>query len=188
MSKPIYTNEVYSNFLEARRLPMNVVDYLYKNSENLWKLLYYPQSTLGQPNVSNSNKAKMISKVSSVDQSAFQVFFDTYTTDAMVSANAQLRISVLEIKPINRTNAIVEIIIQCIVNNKASVIQTDTIPVENKAFAIAQEVVQALNGTEIEGLKGSLWLDKSQDGKTGIYKRGFSDNFSGYELIMSAYI
>lgn len=183
-----YTNTAYNSMFQARKLPMNIVDYLFDNAENLWKLLFYSQSTVNKPPVSNSDKSKMIARTASGDSSTCQVFFELFNTDATVQADAQLRLSVLEIKPINRTNTVVTVVIQCIVNNKASVVSTETVPIESKAFAIAQEVIKALNGAKLEGLKGSLWLDMAQDRGTGIRKVGYSDNFSGYEIVIGANI
>jgi hypothetical protein len=133
-------------------------------------------------------KADMIASDATGDLSGCQVFFELFNTDSTVLADAQLRLAILEIKPVNRTNIIVTVVVQCVVNNKATVISTDTVGVENKAFAIAQEVVTALNGTKLDGLKGSLWLDREQDRGTGIRKVGYSDNFSGYEIVFGAYI
>lgn len=183
-----YTNTAYNNMLQARRLPESIVNQLFDNADNLWKLLYYPQSTVGEPNVPDNIKADMIASTATGDLSNYQVFFELFNTDSTVLADAQLRLAVLEIKPVNRTNIVVTVVVQCIVNNKATVISTDTVAVENKAFAIAQEVVTALNGTELSGLKGALWLDMSQDRGTGIRKVSYSDNFSGYEIIFGAYI
>lgn len=183
-----YTNVAYNSFLEARKLPMNIVDYLFYNSQELWKLLYYPQSTLNQPDVSNSIKAKMIAKTATGDLSKYQVFFETYNTDATLLADAQLRVVVLEVQPTDRTHALVNILVQCIVSNKSSVISTDIAPVESKGFAIAQEVARVLNGAKLSGIKGALWLDRREDSRTGIRKVGYSDNFSGYEVLLGAYI
>lgn len=181
-------NEVYNSYLNVRQLPKRIVDHLYKNADEFWKLLYYSQSTINQPNVSNTIKKNMIATSSSGDNSDKQILFEVYTSDATISANAQVRISVLEVKPTNRTNGKITLLIQCIVNDKASVISTDISPVESKAFAIAQELIKELNGTEFEGLNGCLWLDKGQDGRTGLYKTAYGNGFSGYDLIMGAQV
>jgi len=183
-----YTNTAYNNMLQARRLPESIVNQLFDKADNLWKLLYYSQSTVGQPNVPDDIKANMIASTATGDLSNYQVFFELFNTDSTVLADAQLRLAVLEIKPVNRTNVVVTVVVQCVVNNKATVVSTDTVAVENKAFAIAQEVVTSLNGAELSGLKGALWLDMSQDRGTGIRKVSYSDNFSGYEIVFGAYI
>lgn len=69
-----YTNTAYNSMFQARKLPMNIVDYLFDNAENLWKLLFYSQSTVNKPPVSNSDKSKMIARTTSGDSSTCQVF------------------------------------------------------------------------------------------------------------------
>ena len=181
-------NDVYNSYLNARTLPKLIVDHLYKNNEEFWKLLKYSQSTVNVENVTKSEKNAMIATSSSGDLSAKQILFDIYTTDATITANAQVRISVLDVKPTNRTNGQLLLLIQCIVSNKESMIRTDVCPVESKAFAIAQELIKSLNGTDLEGLNGCLWLDEKQDRRTGIHKTTYGNNFSGYDLIFGAQV
>lgn len=181
-------NDVYNSYLNVRTLPKLIVDHLYKNNEEFWKLLKYSQSTVNVENVTKSEKNAMIATSSSGDLSAKQILFDIYTTDVTITANAQVRISVLDVKPTNRTNGQLLLLIQCIVSNKESMIRTDVCPVESKAFAIAQELIKSLNGTDLEGLNGYLWLDEKQDRRTGIHKTTYGNNFSGYDLIFGAQV
>jgi uncharacterized linocin/CFP29 family protein len=69
-----------------------------------------------------------------------------------------------------------------------AVINTNVSNVDNRATAIMQVLVQALNGLQLEGCKTPLNIDFSADRFTGVNSTFFNSEFSGYELIMSCYI
>ncbi|MEI6296314.1 MAG: hypothetical protein WCO84_01535 [bacterium] len=185
----LYVNNAYNSLYPVRQIPYKMIDYLFKNNTELWKLLYYSQSTLNQPLVSDTIKANMIANTSTGDLSKYQVFFQQYTTDATLSGDAQIRIEVVRVEmPNNRTDALVKILVQCIANNKAQVIATDKSPIDHRGFAMAQSIVESLNGTQLEGVKSQLFIDGSIDRQTGVYKTSFGDNFSGYEIIIDCWV
>lgn len=181
-------NNVYNSYYNVRSLPKLIIDHMIKNNEDFWILLANSQETINKPPLTLAQKKAMIATSASGDNSAKQILFDVYTSDATITANAQVRLSLLDIIPTNRTNGQIRFLIQCIVSNKESTIKTNVCPIENKAFAIAQELIKSLNGTRIEGLNGAFWLDSEQDRKTGIYKSTYGNSFSGYDLVFGAQV
>lgn len=182
------TSYAYNNYEAARKLPYTIMNYLFDNCDDLWKLLYYQDGTLGKPKVSNSIKKKMIAKTSEGNLDDYQVFFQFYTSDSTSKSNAQLRIQIISAESINRTDVICRIGFQCISDNKTMILSTDTSPVDNRAFAMAQSIIECLNGQQLECTKTPLFIDKSEDRYTNVAKQEFNNNYSGYVITMSCYI
>ena len=68
------------------------------------------------------------------------------------------------------------------------VVNTNVSNVDNRATAIMQCLVEALNGLKIEGLKTPLNIDFSQDRYSGVTSMYFNSEFSGYEVVMSCIV
>ena len=181
-------DNAYNNYAEARILPKRIVDYLFDNVPNLWKLLYYDKDPMNNGDLSNTEKAAMICKTSSGDTSKYNILFQHYSNEALKDATTQIRIEISRIDSINRTDALVRVLFQVIVNNKLMVVNTDVSNVDNRAMALTQCLVEALNGLKMENLKTPLNIDFSQDRYTGVTSVFFNSEFSGYELVMSCII
>ena len=185
MSSP---DTAYNNYLEARTLPKKIVDYLFYNAPNLWKLLHYTEDPDSKTDLTNNQKAKMICKTSNGDTSKYNILFQHYENEAMKDATTQIRIEIMKIDGINRTDAQVRILFQVIVNNKLMIVNTNVSNVDNRAMAITQELVKALNGTFIEGVKTPINIDYSIDRYTGVTSVMYNTEFSGYEVVMGCVI
>ena len=181
-------DNAYNNYSEARILPKKIVDYLFNNVPDLWRILYYPTDPDSNIDLTNSQKAKMICKTSSGDTSKYNILFQHYNNEAMKDATTQIRLEVMKITGLNRTDAQVRILFQVIVNNKLMIVNTKVSNVDNRAAAIMQILVEALNGTRIDGTKTPLNIDYSQDRYTGVESVYFNTEFSGYEVIMSCIV
>lgn len=182
------SSAAYNDYIGVRKLPSDIMDYLFNNCDELWKLLYYKGDTVGKPKVSNLDKKKMIAKSSGDNLDEYQVLFQFYTSDSSSKANSQLRIQVISAESTNRTDVLCRVGIQCIVNNKNMIVSTDESPIDNRALAMAQAVIQCLNGQKMEVSKTPLNIDKSIDRYSGITKYDFNNNFSGYIVTMSCYV
>lgn len=181
-------DNAYNNYLEARTLPKKIVNYLFDNVPDFWKLLYYENDPDNHTDLSNNKKAAMICKTSSGDTSKYNVLFQHYSNEALKDATTQVRIEVMKINSPNRTDAQVRVLFQIIVNNKLMVVNTKVSNVDNRAAAIMQCLVEALNGLKLEGLKTPLNIDFSQDRFSGVTSTFFNTEFSGYELVMSCIV
>ena len=53
-------DNAYNSYMEARTLPKKIVDYLFNNSPDFWKLLYYETDPDTKKDLTNTQKAKMI--------------------------------------------------------------------------------------------------------------------------------
>jgi hypothetical protein len=181
-------NNAYNNYSEARILPKKIVDYLFNNVPGLWKLLYYDVDPDSKKDLTNTQKAKMICKSSAGDTSKFNILFQHYNNEALTDATTQIRIEIMKIDSLNRTDAEVRVLFQVIVNNKLMVVNTNVSNVDNRAMAITQTLVEALNGTRLDGTKTPLNIDYSNDRLTGVTSVYFNTEFSGYEIIMSCIV
>ena len=181
-------NNAYNNYAEARILPKRIVDYLFANVPSLWKLLYYDEDPMNKADLTNAQKASMICKTSSGDTSKYNILFQHYANEAMKDATTQIRIEISRIDSVNRTDALVRVLFQVIVNNKLMVVNTDVSNVDNRAMALTQCLVEALNGLQLENLKTPLNIDFTQDRYTGVVSTFFNSEFSGYELVMSCIV
>ena len=181
-------DNAYNSYMEARTLPKKIVDYLFNNSPDFWKLLYYETDPDTKKDLTNTQKAKMICKTSSGDTSQYNVLFQHYNNDAMKDATTQVRIEIMKIDSLNRSDAQVRILFQVIVNNKLMVVNTKVSNVDNRATAIMQSLVESLNGLKLEGLKTPINIDFSQDRYSGVNETFFNSEFSGYEVVMSCIV
>jgi len=180
--------ESYNDYLGVRKLPSVVMNYLFNNCEELWKLLYYSGDTIGKENVQNSIKKSMISTGSSSGDENYQVMFQFFTKDSTSKANSQLRIQVISAESTNKTNVLCRLGIQCIVENGNMIIATDEARLDNRALAMAQAIIKSLNGQKLENAKTPLNIDKSIDRYSGVVKYDFNSSFSGYNITMSCYV
>lgn len=182
------SSAAYNDYMGVRKLPPDIMDYLFNNCDELWKLLYYKGDTVGEPNVPDAEKSAMIAKSSGGNLDEYQVLFQFFTSDSSSKANSQLRIQIVSAESTNRTDVLCRVGIQCIVNNKNMIVSTDESPLDNRALAMAQAVIQCLNGQRMETTKTPLNIDKSVDRYSGITKYDFNNNFSGYIITMSCYV
>lgn len=182
------SSAAYNDYSGVRKLPSDIMDYLFNNCDELWKLLYYKGDTVGEPNVPDEKKRDMVAKSSGGNLDEYQVLFQFFTSDSSSKANSQLRIQIVSAESPNRTDVLCRVGIQCIVNNKNMIVSTDESPLDNRALAMTQAVIQCLNGQRMETTKTPLNIDKSVDRYSGITKYDFNNNFSGYIITMSCYV
>ena len=181
-------DNAYNNYAEVRTLPKKIVDYLFNNVPEFWRLLHYETDPDNKKDLTNAQKAKMICKTSAGDTSKYNVLFQHFVDEAMKDATTQVRIEIMKIDSINRTDAQVRVLFQVIVNNKLMVINTNVSNVDNRAAAIMQCLVSSLNGLYLDGLKTPLNIDFSQDRYSGVNSTYFNTEFSGYEIVMSCVV
>lgn len=177
----------YNDILIARNLPKQIVDYLFSNSEEFWKLLKFSINPLSNPDLSDSEKRDMICK-SSFDTESYNVLFQKYTSDAIINAKTQVRVYIDNITYRDRTNVLVRIIFQIIVDNKEMIINTPYSPVDKRDIAISQTIISSLNGTTLPNAKSQLFINSNEDRYSGVQEESFNSNYSGVNLIMDVWI
>lgn len=186
-SKKMFSQVAYNDYSMTRDLPTLIVNYLFNNNQNIWKLLKYSESPLDEKDLTNKEKAEMICQ-SSFNTEEFNVLFQKYTVDAMIKAKSQIRVFIDDISSYGRTDALVRIIFQVIVNNNEMMITTPYSKNDKRDVAIMQEIVKTLNGVKLEKTKSQIFIDNNIDRFAGAEQVSYNSNYSGFQLTMDVWI
>lgn len=182
-----YEKTAYNDYSLIRDLPTIIINYLFENSPDFWKLLKYSQNPLSKPDLTNEEKSKMIGK-SSFDTEKYNVLFQKYTTDAVVKAITQVRVFVDNVSSYGRTNALARIIFQVVVNNNEMIINTPISKNDKRDVAIMQTIVQALNGVKLDKTKSQMFINNQIDRFAGAQQVSYNNDYSGFQLTMDVWI
>lgn len=177
----------YNNYILSRDLPTMIVNYLFENSPDFWKLLKYSQDPLSKEDLTNKEKSAMIGKTS-FDTEEYNVLFQRFTVDAIVKAKSQVRVYVDNISSYGRTDAMVRIIFEIIVNNTEMMISTPISKHDKRDVAIMQTIVQALNGVKLDKTKSQMFIDRDVDRYSGAQQVSYNNDYSGFQLTMDVWI
>ena len=182
-----YEKTAYNDYSLIRDLPTIIINYLFENSPDFWKLLKYSQNPLSKPDLTNEEKSKMIGK-SSFNTEKYNVLFQKYTTDAVVKAITQVRVFVDNVSSYGRTNALARIIFQVVVNNNEMIINTPMSKNDKRDVAIMQTIVQALNGVKVDKTKSQMFINNQIDRFAGAQQVSYNNDYSGFQLTMDVWI
>ena len=182
-----YEKTAYNDYSLIRDLPTIIINYLFENSPDFWKLLKYSQNPLSKPDLTNEEKSKMIGK-SSFNTEKYNVLFQKYTTDAVVKAITQVRVFVDNVSSYGRTNALARIIFQVVVNNNEMIINTPMSKNDKRDVAIMQTIVQALSGGKLNKTKSQLFINNQIDRFGGAQQVSYNNDYSGFQLTMDVWI
>ena len=186
-SKKMFSQVAYNDYSMTRDLPTLIVNYLFNNNQNIWKLLKYSENPLDGKDLTKKEKAEMICQ-SSFNTEEFNVLFQKYTVDAMIKAKSQIRVFIDDISSYGRTDALVRIIFQVIVNNNEMIITTPYSKNDKRDVAIMQEIVKTLNGVKLEKTKSQIFIDNDVDRFAGAEQVSYNSNYSGFQLTMDVWI
>lgn len=181
---------VYNQFEAIDSASRVIVDFLFENNEDLWKLLFYIKPNelpLSKPKLTKKQKKEMICTDpyqvnNNVDKS---ILFQTVSDEAFSTAIPQLRIEVGDIVPINAYQAYANIEFQIIVPNKQDIFTAPYNNVARRSDAIFRELVKTLNGVDIPNSKfySKMFLDRSAPNgagrKTGTYRQQMNNGYTG---------
>lgn len=182
-----FNKVAYNNYFLARDLPTLIVNYLVENSPNLWKLLKYSEKPLNKKELTNKEIATMICK-ESFNTNEYNILFQKYTTDAMIKAKSQVRIYIDKITSYGRTDALVRVIFQIIVNNNEMMIETPISKNDKRDVAIMQTIVETLNGVQLDKTKSQMFINNDIDRFAGAEQVSYNNNYSGFQLTMDVWI
>ena len=76
-SKKMFSQVAYNDYSMIRDLPTLIVNYLFNNNQNIWKLLKYSENPLSENDLTDKEKAAMICK-SSFNTEEFTILFQKY--------------------------------------------------------------------------------------------------------------
>ena len=187
----------YNQFSGLDRANRCIVDYLFNNAPDLWRLLYYTdKQPLFQPLLTTEQKSNMIAKDYTIDNitTTKNILFITETDETFSVAIPQIRIDIGDVLPINSYQSAVEIIFQIIIPNKLHIIQTEYNDVATRGIAIFRELAKALNGRRIDnsGFNSPLFMNrKAPEGvgrNNGAKKIAFNKHYKGYWVSFSVLI
>ena len=100
----------------------------------------------------------------------------------------RVRIYVDDITSYGRTNALVRIVFQIVVNNNEMIINTPYSPVDKRDVAIMQTIVETLNGVKLDKTKSQIFVNNDIDRFAGAEQVSYNNNYSGFQLTMDVWI
>lgn len=182
-----FDQTAYNSYFLIRDLPTIIVNYLFENSPDFWKLLKYSQNPLSKSDLTDKEKADMIGKTS-FNTEEYNVLFQKYTTDAIVKAKSQVRVFVDNVSSYGRTNALARIIFQVVVNNNEMIVSTPISKNDKRDVAIMQTIVQSLNGVKLDKTKSQMFINNEVDRFAGAQQVSYNNDYSGFQLTMDVWI
>lgn len=183
-----FNKTAYNNYLLARDLPKLIVDYLFNNSPEFWKLLKYSKNPFDQDELTDKEKNDMICK-SSFNTEKYNILFQKFTPDALLEAKSQVRIFIDDINSYGRTDALVRVVFQIVVNNHEMILpDTPYSEIDKRDVAIMQSIVMALNGVKLEKTKSQMFINFEVDRFSGAKQVSYNSEYSGFQLSMGVWI
>jgi hypothetical protein len=188
-------NKEYNQFIAVDNICEKIVDYLFVNCEDFWKLLYYKtKQPLLENNLTNTQKSEMICKDPSIDGvfATKNILFQMDTGEAIEIAIPQVRLRIGNQIAIDSYRGYALLEVQIIVPNKLLTIMTNDSRIADRAVQITRELTNAINGKVIDGIVATspFFMNKyAPDGAgrdTGWYRQDNQNkNYSGYFGIFS---
>lgn len=190
------------NFKKILPFPRQIVDYLFDNAPDLWRLLYYikPEvAPLNQPYLTDQQKAEMIvstpSEMYDTNISVKKnILFQYAINEAFFGEVPQIRIYSGDKAMIDRDRGWCEIIFQIIVPNTQLLCLDNNTPIMDRSDAIVGVLLSALQEKVIpESVVNSpMFMNKSApDGagrNTGCQKGTANKNFTVQFVSMSVLV
>lgn len=171
-------------------LEYKVLEHLMLNNEDIWKLLKYNSpDALSKNNLTLSEKRKLIYSGNGNAES-FRAFIEPYIDDAFKENCSMIRVYVDSIFPELHIMATVNICVDIVVHNKISNIQSDDniVPIKNRANVLLKNVLQALNGAEVNGIGRLSFSRQISLNNKALLSIWNNRNFYGYTVVMSTKI
>ena len=190
------------NFKKVLPLPRQIVDYLFDNAPDLWRLLYYTDpniAPLNQPDLTDEQKANMI--VSSPKEMydtnisvKKNILFQYAINEAFYGEVPQVRIYSGDKAMIDRERGWCEIIFQIIVPNAQMLCLDNSSPIMDRSDAIASILLSVLQERVIPDsvVNSPMFMNRTApDGAgrgTGCTKGTANKNFTVQFLTMGVLI
>lgn len=177
-------SEAYISYKNARRLPTSIIEYLFENSEDIWKLLKYFEDPMSHDNLTIAEKRDMIAK-SSTESESKNIILQRFNNEALTNAINQIRLEVINVRPYQgRSVGIGSILFQIIIPNQYQIVSTNYSSYDRRDMAIMQEILEKLNGVELGDI-GYLFINKDMDNSGGGSAVNFNSQYSGFQLTMN---
>lgn len=171
----------YNQYTHIREMGYNVISYLMKSNDDLWKLLKYNTTdALSKPELSMKEKSELVWG-GTHDIAKYRVFRSPFLDDSIEEQISQLRVYITSLNPDNHVIGTVDICLEVVVHNKIVNLEDGL----SRPEVMLQELLKTLNGREINGV-GKLFFDRRGSFyNLASMNRYNNRNFFGYSIIMS---
>lgn len=172
----------YNTYKEFPAMGIKIIEHLFSNNEDIWKLLKHNSpDALQKPNLTIGEKRALIYTGEGV-QTEFRIFRQPFIEDVFEDVVAQLRVYNSMLLPINRVHGVIDFCFEIVVHNKIIAIEGGYL---NRMEVILQQLIGALNGTEIGGVGKFFFNQEGQYTNRAQLMIYNNRNYVGYKLIMS---
>lgn len=177
----------YNKFSTLPFMPNKMMEYLFENNENIWKILKYPTSDcLSKPNLSMNEKVEMIWGGQD-NQQDFNIFFTKEIDNMFPELTTILKLFTLNISPDNHLVSTVALQFDIICGGKISVIDYMGIPC-NRIDVLRMELLGTLNGENVLGIGELQFNNKLSRWCGSMMNIGNDKTFTGATLIFATQV
>jgi hypothetical protein len=164
-------------------IPYNILTYLAKEEQILWKLLAYNSyDALSKPDLTFSEKMDLIWKEG--PQEPYSVFMTNIIDDAIPESKSILKIYNYYIHAKDLYLAPTVYAFDILYGPKMSLVEYNGIPV-SRADLFVNRILTLLNGVEVGGVGKLVFFDDMSRYDLGRTVIGNSKTFTGYQLFLS---
>lgn len=164
-------------------IPYNILTYLAKEEQILWKLLAYNSyDALSKPDLTFSEKMDLIWKEG--PQEPYSVFMTNIIDDAIPESKTILKIYNYYIHAKDLYLAPTVYAFDILYGPKMSLVEYNGIPV-SRADLFVNRILTLLNGVEVGGVGKLVFFDDMSRYDLGRTVIGNSKTFTGYQLFLS---
>lgn len=174
---------MYNSMSMLPNIPYNILTYLAKEEQILWKLLAYNSyDALSKPDLTFSEKMDLIWKEG--PQEPYSVFMTNIIDDAIPESKTILKIYNYYIHAKDLYLAPTVYAFDILYGPKMSLVEYNGIPV-SRADLFVNRILTLLNGVEVGGVGKLVFFDDMSRYDLGRTVIGNSKTFTGYQLFLS---
>lgn len=174
---------MYNSMSMLPNIPYNILTYLAKEEQILWKLLAYNSyDALSKPDLTFSEKMDLIWKEG--PQEPYNVFMTNIIDDAIPESKTILKIYNYYIHAKDLYLAPTVYAFDVLYGPKMSLVEYNGIPV-SRADLFVSRILTLLNGVEVGGVGKLVFFDDMSRYDLGRTVIGNSKTFTGYQLFLS---
>lgn len=174
---------MYNSMSMLPNIPYNILTYLAKEEQILWKILAYNSyDALSKPDLTFSEKMDLIWKEG--PQEPYSVFMTNIIDDAIPESKTILKIYNYYIHAKDLYLAPTVYAFDILYGPKMSLVEYNGIPV-SRADLFVNRILTLLNGVEVGGVGKLVFFDDMSRYDLGRTVIGNSKTFTGYQLFLS---
>jgi hypothetical protein len=172
----------YNKFTEFPNLSYNCITYLLDNNELIWKLLKYNDSNAWSKDDLTAEEKRLLIYSGQPDQTNYRVFMDLGNDDSWNEQTSILRISPIELNPVNYIVGSIYMGFEIYVHYSCNHLSN----YKARTNVIAQQMIETFNGVEIGGL-GRLYFDSNYSSRCTARMIG-QIPYKGMAVVMCNYL